>query len=247
MEFESGNPTLNSNTFSRAGRYSGRAMTLNGTINKTGVLLLLLCATGSLTWGWATEDPGKAMGFALLGMIVGLIAALATTFKMEWSAVTAPVYALAEGLLLGAVSAIFNQKYHGIVVQAVGLTVCVLAIMLFLYRTRVIQPTQRFMLGMAAAMGGLMLLYFVQMILSMFGHGVPFIFGSGPFGIIFSLVVVGIAALNLIIDFSVIEEGVNQGAPTYMEWYGGFAILTTLVWLYIEILRLLAKLQNRRD
>jgi uncharacterized YccA/Bax inhibitor family protein len=245
MEFESGNPTLNSKTFSRVGGYSSRVMTLNGTVNKTGILLLLLCATGSLTWGWASEDPGKAAGFAVLGMIVGLIAALVTSFKMEWAPVSAPVYALAEGLVLGAISAYFNQRYHGIVFQAVGLTVCVLAIMLFLYRTRIIQPTERFTLGVVAATGGIALLYFVNMILGMFGHGVPGIFGNGPFGIVFSLVVVGIAALNLIIDFGVIEQGVNRGAPSYMEWYGGFAILVTLVWLYIEILRLLSKMRSR--
>jgi uncharacterized YccA/Bax inhibitor family protein len=247
MIFESGNPTLNANTFTREGGAPGRLMTLNGTVNKTGILLLLLCATGSLTWGWAIEDPAKAGGFAILGLIVGLIAALATSFKPEWSGVSAPVYALAEGLALGGVSAVFNARYHGIVVQAVGLTVCVLGAMLFLYRSRIIQPTARFQMGLCAAMGGLMLLYFINFILSFFGHGMPFIFGNGLMGIGFSLVVVVIAALSLIMDFGVIEQGIDSRAPAYMEWYGGFALLVTLVWLYISLLQLLAQLQNRRD
>ena len=247
MEFQSGNPTLNTNTFTKVGRFSGRPMTLNGMVNKTGILLLLLCATGSLTWDWASEDPAKAAGFATLGGFVGLAAALATTFKLEWSPVTAPIYALAEGLFLGAISALFNARYKGIVLQAVGLTVCVLAAMLFLYRTRVIRPTARFQMGLLAAMGGIFLLFFVDMILSFFGHGVPFIFGSGPFGIVFSLVVVVIAALSLIMNFALIEDGIEQGAPAFMEWYSGFALLVTLVWLYLSILQLLARLQGRRD
>ncbi len=171
---------------------------------------------------------------------------MVTIFKKEWSPVTAPIYALLEGLLLGGISAMFDQKYPGIAIQAVGLTFGTLFVLLLAYSARIIKVTQKFALGIVAATGGIALFYFAQMILGFF-H-IPFLSsvnGSGPIGIIFSLVVVAIAALNLVLDFDFIERGVNYGAPKYMEWYGAFGIMVTLIWLYLEILRLLAKSRSR--
>jgi len=179
------------------------------------------------------------------GLIGGLILALITIFKPSASPYTAPAYAACEGLLLGAISAAFEKAYPGIVVQAVGLTFGTLAALLLAYTSRLIKPTENFKLGIVAATGGIMLLYLASFILGLFGIPIGFIHSSGPIGIGFSVVVVIIAALNLVLDFDFIETGVERGAPKYMEWYGGFALLVTLIWLYLEILRLLAKLRER--
>ena len=164
---------------------------------------------------------------------------LITVFKSEWAAVTAPIYALLEGLLVGGLSAVFNVAYPGIVVQAVGLTFGVMAVMLLAYRSGLIQATEKFKVGVIAATGGIALLYLVSMVMSMFGKSIGFIHEGGTFGILFSGFVVVIAALNLILDFDFIKQGVDRGAPKHMEWYGAFALTVTLVWLYLEILRLL--------
>src|SRR6185437_12116788 len=155
-------------------------------------------------------------------------------------------YALLEGLLLGGVSAMIDLRYPVIAVQAVGLTFGTLFVLLFLYSSRIIRVTQKFALGIVAATGGIMLFYFAQMILGFFHvHFLYSVNGNGGIGILFSLFVVAIAALNLVLDFDFIERGVNYGAPKYMEWYGAFGIMVTLVWLYLEILRLLAKTRSR--
>ena len=246
--FKPSNPVLRERTFEAVGMPGvEQAMTLNGTVNKTGFLLICAAATASWTWHLARTGDPAAVGLPLMGgLIGGLIVALATVFRPAWSAVTAPLYALLEGLVLGGISAITEARYPGIAIQAVWLTMGTLVVMLLIYRARLIQATQKFKIGIVAATGAICLIYVVSMVLGFFGIAVPKIYDAGPIGILFSVVVVAIAALNLILDFDLIETGAAQGAPKYMEWYGGFAILVTLIWLYLEILRLLAKLRSRR-
>jgi uncharacterized YccA/Bax inhibitor family protein len=180
------------------------------------------------------------------GLIGGFVVALVTIFKKNWSPFTAPIYALLEGLALGGISAIFERTYPGVAIQAVGLTLGTLFAMLLAYKTGMIRATQSFKIGVIAATGGIAVFYLVEMVLSMFFHiNVPAINGSSPWGIAFSLFVVVVAALNLVLDFDMIETGVNGGAPKYMEWYGAFGLMVTLIWLYLEILRLLGKLRRR--
>ena len=183
----------------------------------------------------------------MLGGIVGFIAAIATVFEKSMAHITAPIYAAAQGLFLGGLSAIFEAQYPGIVIQAVGLTFSTLFCLLGAYKSGMIKVTENFKLGVVAATGGLMMVYFVSFIMSFFGASMNFLFGNGLMGIGFSVVVVVIAALNLVMDFDFIENGAEMGAPKYMEWYAAFGLMVTLIWLYIEILRLLAKLQSRRD
>ena len=240
------NPVLNSDTFLSAGA-SANPMTLQGVVNKTFLLLAMVVVPALYTFGQITANPAAAMGWMIGGIIVGAIAALVTVFKTTWAPVTAPLYAVAEGLALGAISGMYNLQFHGIVIQAVMLTVGVLGLMLGLYTTRIIQPTQKFMIGVVAATGAIALTYLVSIVLSFFHISIPFIHSNGLFGIGFSVVVVIVAAMNLIIDFDFIESGIRARAPKYMEWYGGFSLLVTLVWLYLEILRLLSKLASRRD
>ncbi len=250
----SGNPALKESTFLDLGsgtvvsRAEG-AMTLNGTVNKTGFLLLLTVLTAAFAWSQAFGADGNlAPGFSMYvwgGAIGGLVIALVTVFKKEWAPVTAPLYALVEGFFLGAISALYNHLYEGIVMQAVLLTFGTLFALLFAYRSGLIKATENFKLGVVAATGGIALVYLATIVLGFFGVSIPLIHESGLIGIGFSLFVVVIAALNLVLDFDFIETGVEQGAPKYMEWYGAFGLMVTLVWLYIEFLRLLAKLQSR--
>ena len=183
----------------------------------------------------------------MLGGIVGFVAALVTVFKKHLAHITAPIYALAQGLFLGGLSSTFEVQYPGIVIQAIGLTFGTLFCLLGAYKSGMIKVTENFKLGLVAATGGLMMVYFVSIILGMFGVNLGFLYGNGLMGIGFSVVVVVIAALNLVMDFDFIESGEEMGAAKYMEWYGAFGLMVTLIWLYIEILRLLAKLQSRRD
>ena len=247
----SGNPALGENTFLDVGSGqlvgSDRAMTLNGTVNKTGFLLVLITLSAAYTWSMTTGPAGAAAAFPYMvtGAIGGLILALITVFKKQWSPVTAPVYALLEGLFLGGVSAMMELRFPGIVMQAVGLTFGTLAALLLAYRSGLIKATENFKLGVVAATGGIFVLYLVNMAMGFFGHSIGFIHESGWMGIGFSAFVVVVAALNLVLDFDFIEKGVDAGAPKYMEWYGAFGLIVTLVWLYLEILRLLSKLQSR--
>ena len=241
------NPTLTQNTFTSAGVGVANPMTLQGTINKTGVLLALLTVPAIYTWRQAMANPAAATPWLITALIVGFILSLITVFKQSWAPVTAPLYAIAEGFVLGAVSAMYANLYHGIVLQAVMLTVGVLGMMLGLYTMRILQATEKFMMVIVAATGAICLTYLVTMVLGFFHIQVPFIHGNGLMGIGFSVVVVVVAALNLILDFGLIENGVKAQAPKYMEWYAGFSLLVTLVWLYLEILRLLSKLASRRD
>ncbi|QDA56413.1 Bax inhibitor-1/YccA family protein [Thermomonas aquatica] len=252
----SGNPALKESTFLDLGsgtlvQGDAGAMTLNGTVNKTAMLLVLTLAGALFTWSQfsaalAAGNPGAVMPYVWGGAIGGFIVALVTVFKKQWSPFTAPLYAVLEGLFLGAVSAMFELRFPGIVIQAVGLTFGTLAALLLAYRSGLIKATENFKLGVVAATGGIALLYLVQIGLQLFGFkGMGFIHDSSLLGIAFSGFVVVIAALNLVLDFDFIEHGVEQGAPKYMEWYAAFGLLVTLVWLYLEILRLLSKLQSR--
>ena len=252
----SGNPVLKDSTFLDLGSGSivtgdAGAMTLNGTVNKTGLLLVITLVGAMYSWSQAATslasgDAGLLMPLALGGAIGGFIVALVTIFKKAWSPVTAPLYAGLEGLFLGAISAIFEMRYPGIVMQAVGLTFGTLAALLLAYRSGLIRATENFKLGVVAATGGIALLYLVNIGMRLFGfEGMGFIHEGGTIGILFSVCVVIVAALNLVLDFDFIENGVEQRAPKYMEWYAAFSLLVTLVWLYLEILRLLSKLQSR--
>ena len=250
----SGNPALKESTFLDLGsgavvsRDAG-AMTLNGTVNRTGILLLLCVLTATYTWNTALTPTGElapgAMLYILGGAIGGFVLAMITIFKKTWAPVTAPLYALAEGLFLGAISAMYEIKFNGIVLQAVLLTFGTLFALLMAYRSGWIRATENFKLGVVAATGGIALIYLATIVLGFFNINIPYIHESGLIGIAFSLFVVVVAALNLVLDFDFIETGVEQNAPKYMEWYAAFGLMVTLVWLYIEFLRLLSKLQSR--
>lgn len=250
---KSSNPVFKERVFSRDFTSSSDVMTVNGTMNKTALMLLFVVAAAVFTWNKFFEavavDPEA--GFAAvapwlaIGGIGGFVTVLVTVFRPQSSGISAPIYAVFEGLLLGGLSAIFESMYSGIVMRAVSLTLAVFAVMLFLYRSGIIKVTQKLMLGIFAATAGIALVYLVSFIGGLFGMPLTFLYGSSNFSIGFSLVVVAIAALNLVLDFSFIERASAQGAPKYMEWYGAFGLMVTLIWLYLEILRLLAKLANR--
>jgi uncharacterized YccA/Bax inhibitor family protein len=242
--FRTGNPTLKAETFTSVVRERGaEAMTIEGTVNKTGLSLLILIACAALQWN-GVFGPTLFLPLIYVGLGGGFVVAMVTVFKQAWAPVTTPLYAALEGLMLGGVSLAFNARYPGIVMNAVGLTFGTLAALLLAYRSG-IRPSENVKLGIVAATGGVALVYLVSMGLSFFGMSMPYIHDSGPIGIGFSLVVIVLAALNLVLDFDFIERGAEVGAPKYMEWYGAFGLLVTLVWLYLEILRLLAKLQGR--
>jgi uncharacterized YccA/Bax inhibitor family protein len=239
-----GNPTLQAETFSSVTRLSGEeVMTLAGTVNKTGISLVILLAFAAMAWNGVLGDSYAPLLW--VGLLGGFVVALVTVFKKEWAPFTTPLYAALEGMLLGVVSLSFERSYPGIVFNAVGLTFGVLAALLAAYSSGLIRPSENLKLGIVAATGGIGLVYLVSMGLGFFGKSIPLIHESGPIGIGFSLLVVGVAAMNLVLDFDFIETGAERGAPKYMEWYGAFGLLVTLVWLYLEMLRLLAKLQGK--
>lgn len=237
------NPALNAKTFDVANTGAG-VMTIQGTVSRTAMLLALLFAATLLTW--KPSAPQDSAGWILIGAIAGFVVALITIFNKKAAPVTAPIYAVCEGVLLGGISSLFENRFPGIVMQAVLLTFGTLGALLLAYTSRLVKATENFKLGVIAATGGIALFYLVSMMLGFFGVQVPVIYGSGPVGIIFSAVIVVVAALNLVLDFDFIEQGAERGAPKYMEWYAAFGLIVTLVWLYMEILRLLSKLQNRR-
>ena len=245
----SSNPALGKNTFSNytiAGDQTS-VMTIQGTVNKSFLLVLLVVLSASYTWKLMAEgNTTVMMPLMIVGVIGGLITALISVFKKTWTPVTAPVYAVLQGLFLGGISAMFNAQYPGIVIQAVALTFGTMFGLLFAYKSGLIKVTENFKLGVIAATGGIAIAYFFSFILGMFGINIGFMHNNGPLGIIISLVIVVVAALNLVLDFDFIEQGAASGAPKYMEWYAAFGLLVTLVWLYLEILRLLSKLNSRK-
>jgi len=236
---ETSNPLLKRDIEFSASESTG-AMELQGVVNKTGLLLLLCMGAAYFSW----TNPQLQGPLMLLSLLGGLVACLVGTFVPRTSPIAAPAYAVLEGLALGALSRIFELKYPGIVANAMLLTFCVLGLMLFVYSTRIIRVTGRFMVGVMIATGAVALVYLIDIVMGMFGHSIPMLNQSGPLGIAISLVIVGIACANLLVDFAVIEHNVEQRAPKYMEWYCGMALLVTLVWLYLELLRLLSKLQK---
>jgi uncharacterized YccA/Bax inhibitor family protein len=254
---KSSNPVFGKQVFSRSYSDSNEGiMTINGTVNKTGLMLAIVVFAALFTWNkffgaYNPNIPGAAFStvqtWILLGGIGGFITALVTTFRPQSAAISAPIYAVFEGLFLGGISAFFEAMYPGLVMRAVALTFGVFLIMLFLFRSGKIRATGKFKMGIIAATGGIALVYFVSFIAGMFGANLNFLYGNGTIGIGFSLVVVVIAALNLILDFDMIEQGARYGAPKFMEWYGAFGLMVTLVWLYLEILRLLAKFASSRE
>ncbi|MCI4625923.1 MAG: Bax inhibitor-1/YccA family protein [Candidatus Magnetoovum sp. WYHC-5] len=244
------NPALGTETFYKVRNYANASdlMTVQGTANKT--LILILLSIVSSIWVWKMfYSGGQANIFPYMigGAIGGFIVSIITIFKNEWSAFTAPLYALLEGLFLGGISAMFEARYPGIAFQAVSLSFGTLLCLLVAFKSGLIRVSERFKMGVIAATSALFLVYFVSFLLGLFGIQIPGIFGSGTIGIIFSLIVVVVAALNLVLDFDFIVKGAAGGAPKYMEWYGAFGLMVTLVWLYIEILRLLAKLNSDND
>ncbi|MFO0960893.1 MAG: Bax inhibitor-1/YccA family protein [Isosphaeraceae bacterium] len=247
LPMKSGNPVLSEDVFSQWAAADRRAtvMTIEGTAGKALILLAILVGTAAIAWNQAHEASPATPFLMFGGLIGGLILALVTTFKPTWSPVTAPMYAACEGLVLGSISAFFNAKYQGIVAEAVGLTFGVMFLMLAIYVTRLIRVTPKLAAAIMAATGAVCLVYLATWILGFFGVAIPYIHQGGAIGIGFSLFVVGIAAFNLLLDFDMIERGAASEAPKFMEWYGAFGLMVTLVWLYLEILRLLSKLRDR--
>lgn len=251
------NPALNDSVFQQARSMSGVSadrMTISGTVNKTGILIVLLLLTAHYSWNASILETAQGLDthavfvptpWLWVGMIGGFIVALITIFKKNLAPFTAPLYALFQGLFLGAISAGFEVRFPGIAAQAVLGTAGTLFALLAAYRSGMIKPTENFKLGVVAATGGIAFIYLISIIMGFFGASIPMIHDSGPIGIGFSVVVVIIAALNLVLDFDFIENGEAQGAPQFMEWYAAFGLLVTLVWLYIEFLRLISKLRSR--
>ncbi|HOI50180.1 MAG TPA: Bax inhibitor-1/YccA family protein [Prolixibacteraceae bacterium] len=251
---KSSNPVLNERVFSRESTWSQEVMTINGTVNKTGLMLLLVIAGALFTWNkfftaFTIDNPQAGMAavapWLMIGGIGGLIVALITSFRPQSSAITAPIYAVLEGVLLGGLSAVFESMHAGIVMRAVALTMGVFVAMLVLYRSQVVPITNKFRMGVFAATGGIALVYLGSFIAGLFGANTAFLYDSSPLSIGISLVVIVVAALNLMLDFDFIEKASASGAPKYMEWYGAFGLMVTLVWLYLEMLRLLSKFANR--
>jgi uncharacterized YccA/Bax inhibitor family protein len=238
------NPVLNATTLdSFRGEFfpASQSMTVQGAATKALILLGLCFGTATMTFAMTQAgNPGAAFPWMIGGVIGGLVFALVTSFQPRWAPITAPLYALAEGLFIGAISGIYELRFHGIVAQASLATLGTLGAMLFAYKTGLIKPTRGFMLGVCAATGGIAMMFFVAMICSFFGIHFTFLSSPTPLGIGISLVIVVVAALNLIIDFYAIQSAAEQGAPKYYEWYTAFALMVTLVWLYLEMLRLLA-------
>jgi len=238
---KTGNPIFKTKAFTQPGAITGERMTVNGTIGKSIIMLVLMILTAGWVWDQflVTGSVAAVSPYVLGGVLGGLVFALATSFKPTWAPVTAPLYAICEGLALGGISALFELRYPGVVIQAVGLTLATALGMLILYRTGIIKVTDRFKSMLFAAMSGVMIFYLVTWVVSLFGVDTSVVFGHTSLSIGISLVVVAIAAFSLVLDFDLIAGQSAMGAPRFMEWYGAFALMVTLVWLYLEILRLL--------
>lgn len=234
------NPVLDNKTFETS-QMSGEVMTKNGVINKSFCLWAILSLGAYLGW----SHPAMAAGLLLPMAIGAFVLAMIIVFKKHLAPILSPIYAFCEGMLLGCITLVFEKSYPGIAVNAIFLTVCVLFCMLAAFKAGFIKPTNKFYAVVGISTLAIALLYIVDMLITIFGGvGFSFITSSSTFGILFSIFVVLIASLNLIIDFDIIQKGIYAGAPKYMEWYGSFALMVTIVWLYVEILRLLSKLRR---
>lgn len=251
--FKSGNPTLTEKIFDNSANAEASmqgTMTIRGTMNKFGFLLLMVIGGAAYTWHLYQDlSKGLMSTLMIVGVVGGMISAFAMIFKPNWAQYIAPLYGILEGFFLGGISAIMNdafqKTYPGLVMQAVGLTFGVAISMFLLYNFRIIKVTDKFRSILFTATAGIGIFYLLSMILGMFHVNMPFMYDSSLLGIGISLFVVAIAALNLLMDFDMIERGAEQGAPQYMEWYGAFGLLVTIVWLYIEILKLLSRFAKR--
>lgn len=249
-----GNPVLSEKLFNKVHAQEGtEVMTVKGTAFKSIVLVFMVLAGAAYTWKVFNEsiNPASVTPWMWGGLIGGLVVALIISFKPNLAQYLAPVYAVLEGLFLGAISAMFNQAFAesapGIVVNATLLTILTAIAMLVIYRTGLIKVNGKFIKIISAAVGAVALYYLVNMILSLFGVNLVMLHNSGPLSIGISLVIIGVAAFSLLVDFDFIEKSAEQGAPKYMEWYGAFALMVTLIWLYLEILKLLGKFAGSRD
>lgn len=247
---KSGNPALSGKTFQNITLTDASGtMTVKGTLNKFGFMTVMLLAGAMFSWKAFYDGASYAQPLMWIGIIGGLITALIMAFKKEWSPFLAPAYGVLEGLFLGAISAMYNyifaERMPNIITNAVGLTLGTAVAMFFLYRFGIIRATERFKSIILTATMGIGIFYLIVMVIRMFGVEVAFMHDSSPLGIGISLFIVGIAALNLIMDFDMIEQGAAQGAPKYFEWYGAFGLMVTIVWLYLEILRLLSRFTSR--
>jgi uncharacterized YccA/Bax inhibitor family protein len=244
-EITSSNPAARNGVFTRVQAAAGEGvMTIGGTLAKTGVLLLLTIASAVYTWSYVASRPDQLRFLLLVGFLGGFVVAMVTVFKPNLAPITSPFYAVLEGLALGAISAAYNADYSGLPIQAVGLTFGVALTMLVLYRSGAVRATPRFRRVITIAGAGILVTYLISMVMGFFGSGLSIISSASPLGIGFSVVAATVAAFFLILDFDLIEEGIANGAPKRMEWYGGFTLLMTLVWLYLEMLRLLDKLRR---
>ena len=251
--FKSGNPTLTEKMFDKSTVVMAEnqgVMSVRGAINKFGFLMLMVIAGAAYNWQLFQELKQSTMTILMMvGAIGGFVIALGITFKPNWAAYLAPAYGLLQGLFIGGISAIMNKlfeaKYPGLVMQAVGLTFGVALAMFLLYNFRIIKATEKFKSVIIASTLGIGIFYLITMVLNMVGVNVSFMHDSSLLSSGISLFVVGIAAMNLILDFDMIEQGAERGAPKFMEWYGAFGLLVTIVWLYIEMLKLLSKLGSR--
>jgi uncharacterized YccA/Bax inhibitor family protein len=249
--YKSGNPVLSEKTFNNASLQltDTNTMTIRGTVNKFGLAALLLAAAAVFSWTAVYDNASYSPILMWGGAIVGFILALVITFKANWAPTLVPAYAVMEGFFLGGISAMYNfvfaERMPNIIANAVGLTICAVAAMFFLYKFNVIRATQRFKSIIFTATAAVALFYLVVLVARLFGAEMAFMHDSSPLGIGLSLLIVAIAALNLIMDFDFIEQGAGQGAPKYMEWYGAFGLMVTIVWLYLEILRLLSRFAQR--
>lgn len=248
--FKSGNPALDQNTFKDLDKPKGATannMTLAGTVNKTAILLILVITSAMYSWDLyaASLEFDAVAPYFYGGLFGGLILGFVIAFNKDWSPVLAPIYAFCQGLCLGGMSALMEDRFPGIVMQALLLTFGICVILLLIYKLQIIKPSENFKLIVASATGGLALYYLLNFGLSLVGISLPWVHESGTGGIVFSIFAVILASMNLVVDFDFIEQGVAQGSPKYMEWYGAFGLMVTVIWLYVEILRLLAKSRKR--